>query len=216
MAAVTRLGLHGGPRGLYGDFTGKAAAAVQMSGSTGFAFTPSGALDVEATLAGSTGFAFTPSGAANVEATLSGSTGWTWTPSGNLVDTAAVATTAQTGRSRRRRYYSVEVDGEIFVFATVADVENFLATVREQAEEQAEQIITSKPPVIRVRTAKGKASTSKTVQAAVKRTRKAVNKAYTKAAKSREIDTEISRLILAKLEREAADEDNVIALLLMG
>ena len=112
MAAVTRLGLHGGPRGLYGDFTGKAASAVQMSGSTGFAWTPSGDLDVEATLAGSTGFAWaptgdiadvsvvqmsgstgwstTPTGALDLEATLAGSTGFTWTPTGNLVDTGAV------------------------------------------------------------------------------------------------------------------------------
>jgi len=84
MAAVTRLGLHGGPRGLYGDFSGKAAAAVQMSGTTGFAWTPTGALDVEATLAGSTGLAFAPTGALDLEATLSGSTGFTWSPSGNI------------------------------------------------------------------------------------------------------------------------------------
>ena len=84
MAAVTRLGLHGGPRGLYGDFSGKAASAVQMSGTTGFAWTPSGALDVEATLAGSTGFAWSPTAALDVEATLVGSTGFTWTPSGAL------------------------------------------------------------------------------------------------------------------------------------
>ena len=90
MAAVTRLGLHGGPRGLYGDFSGKAAAAVQMSGTTGFQWAPTGALDVEATLAGSTGFAWSPTGALDQEATLSGSTGFTWTPSGNLVDINAV------------------------------------------------------------------------------------------------------------------------------
>ena len=70
MAAVTRLGLYGGPRSLYGDFSGKATAAVQMSGSTGWATTPSGDMDVAATLAGSTG--------------------WTWTPTGNLVDISAV------------------------------------------------------------------------------------------------------------------------------
>jgi hypothetical protein len=81
---VTRLGLYGGPRGLYGDFSGKAAAAVQMSGSTGWQTAPTGALDVEATLAGSTGWATTPTGSADVLATLVGGTGWTWTPSGNI------------------------------------------------------------------------------------------------------------------------------------
>ena len=97
MAAVTRLGLHGGPRGLYGDFTGKAAGAVQMSGTTGFAWTPSGALDVEATLAGSTGWDTAPTGALDVEATLAGSTGFTWTPTGNLVDTDAATTITPAG-----------------------------------------------------------------------------------------------------------------------
>jgi hypothetical protein len=88
MAAVTRLGLHGGPRGLYGAFTGKAAAAVQMSGTTGFVWTPSGALDVAATLAGSTGWDTAPSGALDVAATLAGSTGFSWSPTGNPVGTA--------------------------------------------------------------------------------------------------------------------------------
>lgn len=125
--------------------------------------------------------------------------------------------TTTAGRSKRR-YYSVEVEGEIFVFTTVADVEAFLATVRREAEEQADRLVTTpvvpKPPKIRVKTAKGKASTSKTVQEAVKRTQKAVTRAYVRAAKRREVDAEISRLITAKLEREAVDEDNIIALLL--
>ena len=97
MAAVTRLGLHGGPRGLYGDFSGKAAAAVQLSGSTGFAWAPTGDLDVEATLAGSTGFAWAPTGDLDVESTLAGSTGFTWTPTGNLVDTSTVTAVRPTG-----------------------------------------------------------------------------------------------------------------------
>ncbi len=59
-----------------------------MSGSTGFAWAPTGALDIEATLAGSTGWATAPTGSLDVEATLVGSTGFTWTPSGNLVDTS--------------------------------------------------------------------------------------------------------------------------------
>ncbi len=84
MAAVTRLGLYGGPRGLYGDFSGKAAAAVQMSGSTGFAWTPSGDLDVELTLAGSTTWDTAPTGDLSVTATLVGGTGFSWSPTGNL------------------------------------------------------------------------------------------------------------------------------------
>jgi hypothetical protein len=35
MAAVTRLGLHGGPRGLYGSFEGKELAVVVVETSTG-------------------------------------------------------------------------------------------------------------------------------------------------------------------------------------
>jgi len=68
-----------------------------MSGTTGFAWAPTGALDVEATLAGSTGWATDPTGALDQEATLAGTTGFTWTPTGNLVDTAAVTTVAPTG-----------------------------------------------------------------------------------------------------------------------
>ncbi len=90
MAAVTRLGLYGGPRSLYGDFSGKATAAVQLSGSTGWATVPTGDLDQALTLVGSTGWATTPSGDMDVAATLAGSTGWTWTPTGNLVDISAV------------------------------------------------------------------------------------------------------------------------------
>lgn len=97
MAAVTRLGLHGGPRGLYGNFSGKAASAVQMSGSTGFAWTPTGALDVEATLAGNTGWNTAPTGSLDVAATLAGSTGYNWGVSGNPVNIAAITSTQPSG-----------------------------------------------------------------------------------------------------------------------
>jgi len=63
-----------------------------MSGTTGFAWTPTGDRDVEATLAGSTGWATAPTGSLDLEATLAGSTGFTWTPSGDL-GTDATATT---------------------------------------------------------------------------------------------------------------------------
>ena len=126
MAAVTRLGLHGGPRGLYGDFTGKAAGAVQMSGTTGFAWTPSGALDVEATLAGSTGWNTAPTGALDVEATLSGSTGFTWPPTGNLVDTDAVTAAPAAGG---------------WGFANIYDRYREEKREREQEESQARKAI---------------------------------------------------------------------------
>lgn len=94
---VTRLGLYGGPRGLYGSFAGKTPSASQISGSTGFTWTPSGDLNATGALSGSTGFSWTPSGNLSATIPISGSTGFTWTPTGNLVDANAVIETAPSG-----------------------------------------------------------------------------------------------------------------------
>lgn len=220
MAAVTRLGLHGGPRGLYGDFSGKAAAAVQMSGTTGFAWTPSGALDVEATLAGSTGFAFAPTGALDVEATLSGSTGFQWKPTGNLTIRGA-ETAAATGRGKRKRRYLVEIDKQYFEVNSIAEAQSILTQVREVATTAAENDVSSeitpKPPRVTVRTASGNKTTSQVLNRDISRTQKTINTAYRKAAdlftQRRKMDEEIGQLLRAKIHRE--DEDATIIALLM-
>lgn len=89
--AITRLGLGGGSRTPYGDFSGKIPSAVQLSGSTGWNFGISGDISASITvsLSGSTGFDWEASGALNVHATLSGGTGYNWGVTGNLVDLSA-------------------------------------------------------------------------------------------------------------------------------
>lgn len=219
MAAVTRLGLHGGPRGLYGSFAGKAASAVQMSGTTGFQWAPTGALDVEATLAGSTGFAWSPTGALDQEATLSGSTGFTWTPSGNLVDLNAVVAKKAGGRSKARRRYIVEVDGNFIPVASIADAETVLQQIRDLAEQSAQQDVKTEKrpaiPKIRVKTATGKATTSAPLQKAIEKTQSVVTKEYTKRARQIAQDNEISVLLLKKIAQEEHDDDETAAMLLL-
>ena len=151
MAAVTRLGLHGGPRGLYGDFSAK-TSIIQMSGTTGFAWTPTGALDVEATLAGSTGFTFTPTGSLDQEATLAGSTGFTWTPTGNLTEPGTAASPTGGGwvaqhfydhytkerRDRRAERDKVKVQVESIEDKTDAEIARLLHKQMEQDARRAE------------------------------------------------------------------------------
>jgi hypothetical protein len=121
-------------------------------------------------------------------------------------------------RSRRKRQYSVQLDGEYFVFNTIAEVEEFLAMVRKEAEERVDEIVTTvavpKPPRITVKTRTGKATTSQAIQKAVKRTQKAVIRAYAEAAKRREVDQEISQLLTKKIREEDDEEEAILAILL--
>lgn len=169
-------------------------------------------------LVGTSSITFSPSATLTGTGDLSGTTSITFSPASTLTDAAGIAVaTTTTGRSRRRRRYSVEVDNEFFVFDSISEVESFLYTVREEAKEAADQLVTTpvtpKPPRIKVKTGSGKPTTSKTLQQTVKRTQKAVNRAYIEAAKRRQVDQEISRLMLRKIERED-EEDTLIALLL--
>ena len=122
------------------------------------------------------------------------------------------------GRVKRRRY-SVEIDGEFFVFNSIAEVERFLIQVRETADDQADELVTTpvtpKPPRIRVKTGAGKPTTSVVIQREVKRTQKRVNKAFREAAKRRAVDVEISQLLQQKIEQED-EEDIIISLLLLS
>lgn len=224
MAAVTRLGLHGGPRGLYGDFSGKAAAAVQMSGTTGFAWTPSGALDVEATLASSTGWDTTPTGALDVEATLSGSTGFTWTPTGNLVDTNAVVVKAKGGSSgkRRPRRYLVQVDNKHFEVRSQAEAIAFFERAAQTVEASDDAPTPTKKPIITIRTSTNKPVKSKAISTALLSAQRRINKVYDtrkqKIKQQQSIDMEIANLLQSKLRTERLfeqdEEDAIIALLL--
>ena len=197
MADVTRLGLYGGARAPYGSFSGKTAYVPPASKPYTSTFTRLG-----------------QHGGARI-------------PYGSFAGKTATVVVPQPqtggfiGRGRkRRRYYSVEVDEQIFVFATIADVENFLKQVREEAEQAAEQLVSTPEiptlPRIRVKTATGKVSKAKSIEKAVKATRKAVSKAYTAEAQRRGIDREISELLLAKIEAERKEEENIIALLLVS
>lgn len=125
---------------------------------------------------------------------------------------------AKGGRKRRSsRRYSVEVDGEFFFFDSISEVESFLFTVREEAEEAADQLVTTpvtpKPPRISVKTGAGNPTTSKVIQREVRKTQRVVTRAYTQAAERRAVDMEISRLMHKKLQDEQ-DEDDLIVLLL--
>ena len=192
--AVTRLGLYGASRKPYASFAGKTAYVPPASKPYVKTFTR----------LGQHGGARIPYGA------FTGKT-----------ETVVIPTAQATGRGRRRRrYYSVEIDEQIFVFASVADVEAFLQQVREEAETAAETLVTSpevpRLPRIRVKTASGKPTASKSLTKAVRATRKAVSKAYTAQAQRRGIDKEISELLLAKLEAARREEEDIIALLLVS
>ncbi len=63
MAAVTRLGLYGGPRGLYGDFSGKSAAEA-FDPRVSFDGTPAGPAVVTGTPSGPAVVTGTPAGPA--------------------------------------------------------------------------------------------------------------------------------------------------------
>lgn len=191
MAAVTRLGLYGAARGPYGSFSGKTAfAGTKVYTKT---FTRQGLY----------------SGPRIPYGAFSGKTA-----------TVTVVATAAAGRSRRRRLYYVEVDGQDFVFSTVQAAADFLAEVRETAQEAAERSVEAREtptvPRITVKTATGKPTQAKTIQRELKKTRNAVQKTYERAIKrlekQREVEREISTLIHKKIERE--DDERIIMLLL--
>ena len=192
MAAVTRLGLHGGPRSPYGSFAGKTTAPLKSYTKT-------------FTRLALHGGARPPYGSFAGKSAL-----------------VVVEDAAQRGRRRRRRRYSVEVEGEYFIFDSIPEVQGFLAQIRETAPEAAEQDIspvgtTKKPPRIKVLTRTGKATTSKTLQQEIKRTQSVITRAYQLAAETRRkmqsVNMEIAELLHAKIKREEDDEEALILFL---
>ena len=189
MAAVTRLGLHGGPRSPYGSFAGKAAAPLKTYTKT-------------FTRLGLHGGPRPPYGAFSGKSAL------------------VIVEEAARGGRRRKRRYSVEVEGEYFVFNTIPEVQQFLAEIRETAPEAAEREIspeTVKPPRIKVLTRTGKVTTAKTLQAEIKRTENVITRAYQDVAKNRRkisnATLEIAELLHAKIQREEDDEEALILFL---
>ena len=192
MAAVTRLGLHGGPRSPYGSFAGKSPAPLKTYTQT---FTRLGLY------------------------------GGPRPPYGSFAGKSALVIVEEAvtrGRRRRRRRYSVEVEGEYFIFDSIPEVQGFLAQIRETAPEAAEQDIPpegtiKKPPRIKVLTRTGKATTSKTLQAEIKRTQSVITRAYQDVAKNRRkisnATLEIAELLHAKIKREEDDEEALILFL---
>jgi hypothetical protein len=191
MAAVTRLGLYGGARKPYGSFAGKSPAPLKPYTKT---FTRLGLY------------------------------GGPRPPYGSFAGKSALVIVEEAARGgrRRKRRYSVEVEGEYFVFNTIPEVQQFLAQIRETAPEAAEQDIapqgtTRKPPRIKVLTRTGKATTSKTLQAEIKRTQSVITRAYQDVAKNRpkisNATLEIAELLHAKIKREEDDEEALILFL---
>ena len=196
MAAVSRLGLYGGSRSPYGSFAGKTAYAPPASKPYTKTFTRLG-------LYGSTR---TPYGA------FAGKT-----------ETIVVPSKAGGHIGRKRRRYVVEVDGQYIEVANISEAEHVLRQVRELAQEAAESTVTTpvtpKPPRIKVRTGAGKPTTSKVIQREVRRTQKAVNRAYIQAAERIKRDLSITQEIAALMQtklREEDEEDSIITLLLIG
>jgi hypothetical protein len=192
MAAVTRLGLHGGPRSPYGSFAGKTTAPLKSYTKT---------------------------------FTRLGLHGGPRTPYGSFAGKAAlvvVEDAAQRGRRRRRRRYSVEVEGEYFIFDSIPEVQSFLAEIRETAPEAAERDISPdgiivKPPRIKVLTRTGKVTTAKALRREIRRTENVITTAYQDVAKTRRkisnATLEIAELLHAKIKREEDDEEALILFL---
>ena len=135
---------------------------------------------------------------------------------GKVEGEVPVVSTTATGRSKRKRYV-VEVDGQLIQVASVQEAERVLQQVRSLAQESADRDVTTeivpKPPRVSVKTIAGNKSTSKTIQTEVKKTQKAINRAYIKAAESIAQNREISELLIKKFKHED-EEDAIIALLL--
>jgi len=131
-------------------------------------------------------------------------------------DAVVVATTAKGGGKKRKRYV-VEVDGQLIQVASVQEAESVLQQVRDLAEQSAlkdvQTEVVPKPPRVSVKTISGKASTSKTIQAEVKKTQRVINTAYIKQADANAQNREISELLIKKIEFEDEEETKLILLM---
>lgn len=119
-------------------------------------------------------------------------------------------------RKKAKRRYVVEVDGELIQVASPQEAQHVLEQVRELARQSAERDVNTevvpKPPRVSIKTSSGKPTTSKAIQAEVKKTQKVINREYVRAANAIAQQREISDLLIKKFKQE--EEEELIALLL--
>jgi len=133
----------------------------------------------------------------------------------------AVFPSRKGGRVKKRRTYTVTIDGEAFTVPTLQDVVNLLDQAKEVVEDKAERIVQPnvrpKPPKIEVRTASGQKTQSQRVQRAIRDTesfaQRVCRQAQARVQRQREVDSEISTLIQRRI-RQQDDEEAIIALLM--
>lgn len=114
-----------------------------------------------------------------------------------------------TGRSRGKRRWYVEVDGQDFVAYSQEEVQQLLSTAVEVAE--TEEI--TEPSVIRVRTGAGKPTQSKAIQKAVTTAQQTIKQGVDTRKKMAQVDLEIAELLTRKIEQE--EEEALLLLLLL-
>lgn len=139
-------------------------------------------------------------------------------PTITVTAAAAVETPSRRGgRTKKQKRYIVDVDGKLFEVATIAEAESVLQQVRDLAQVSADTEVTTpvtpKPPRVSIKTISGNKTTSQTLQREVKKTQRVINRAYTNAARAVARDTEISELLIKKINDED-EEDAILALLL--
>ena len=124
-------------------------------------------------------------------------------------------------RRKRRIRYVVEIDGQLFEAVSPEHAKQLLREAAEAIEEIAEETpeALDKKPVIRVRTEGGKLSQSPVLKKEAQQTRTRIARAFRAAQelteRRRQIDREISELLIQKIrEQEEDDEEAILALLL--
>ena len=128
---------------------------------------------------------------------------------------AALESPKKGGRRKKRRRYIVEVDGQFFEVASVAEAQSVLAQLRELAVEVARPSVEKgiQIPRVTVKTVLGNEIKSVPLKKAVTDTNKVIRNIYARAKEQLRRDQEISRLFHKKLHEE--EEDDIIALLLL-
>jgi hypothetical protein len=116
----------------------------------------------------------------------------------------------------------VEIEGEMFIFDSIPEVQQFMEQIRETAPEAAGRDVPAdgtpkKPPRIKVLTRTGKPTQAKAIQAELVKTRDRLAEAYQQIAEQRrrmrEVDLEIAELLQDKIFKEEVEKEAIILLL---
>ena len=199
----------------------QAESAVNVGGTSQLgALSSTGGITIERTLGGTSQLgAISSTGALTLERTLGGTSQLGAITSSGGIQVGEVVAAAGCRSSKARRLYIVEVDGNFIPVNSIAEAQSVLQQIRDLAEQSAQQDVkTEAPPAIpkiRVRTAKGKVTTSAPLQKAIQKTQSAVTKAYNRRAKQIAQDHEISVLLIRKIAQEEAEDDEAAAVLLL-